>query len=150
MKYPDENHPPYERRLTHKIRMMFEYLRGGGYSVFYIVLDGDVAGHIVVARGGRRLAVSKEEDVVLGPIFISPNVRGRGLGTAAIQVILNELNLEYNYAYEFIKDGNIASIRTAEKNGYQFIGRAKESGIMRRLVMHSDGSWLIYRYSRKN
>lgn len=63
--------------------------------------------------------------------------------------MLNELGLDYRYAYEFIIDNNIASIKTVEKNGYILVGRAKEFGIMRNLVSCSDGDYLIYRYSAK-
>ncbi len=146
--YPKKDHPHYEDRLVHKIRMMTEYLRGG-YHVFYMVSDDRVLGHIVVANGGRRLKLSGKDDIVVGPVFISPSVRGKGIGTRGIRVILNELNLEYNYAYEFIADDNIASIRTVEKNGYIFVGRVKESGFIRNLVECADGPYLVYRYCKK-
>lgn len=114
MDYPAEDHPNYEGRLVHKIRMMMEYLRGG-YEVIYMVVDGKVVGHLVIANGGRRLAISEKEDIVLGPIFVSPDWRGKGIGTIGIRTVLHDLDIPYRYAYEFIKDGNIASIRTVEK-----------------------------------
>ena len=112
--YPKEDHPQYESHLLHKIRMMTEFFRGG-YRVYYIVSGVKIVGHLVVANGGRRLKLSKKEDVVIGPVFISPAMRGKGIGTIGIRIVLNELNLQYNYAYEFIADNNIASIRTVEK-----------------------------------
>lgn len=146
--YPKEDHPHYENRLVHKIRMMTEYLRGG-YKVFYMVSDGTVLGHMVVAKGGRRLKISKKDDIVVGPVFISPSLRGQGIGTRGIRVVLNELILDYTYAYEFIADDNTASIRTVEKNGYIFVGRVKESGPMKNLIECADGNYLVYRYCRK-
>lgn len=144
--YPKEDHPLYEKRLVHKIRMMLEFLQGG-YRVFYMVKELEIVGHIVVTNGGRRLTVSKKEDIVLGPIFISPRFRGQGLGTIGINAVLNQLNLDYQYAYEFIKNNNIASIRTVEKNGYIFICYAKEKGLLKKLVPCSDGDFSIYQYS---
>lgn len=149
MDYPQENHPHYEKHLAHKIRMMLEKIRGG-YRVFYMFSDGCVVGHIVVANGGRRLKVSTKSDIVVGPIFISPSVRGNGIGTIGIRVVLNELNLEYSYAYEFIAQDNIASIRTVEKNGYEFLMKAKEQGLMKNLVECEDGDFVVYRYTKKN
>lgn len=146
--YPKAAHPPYEKRWVHKIRMMTEYLRGG-YDVFYIVRDNDVLGHIVVAPGGRRVKLSKKDDIVVGPIYISPSERGKGVGTAAIRVVLDELGLKYSYAYEFIAADNVASLRTAEKNGYILVGRAKERGVMKNLVESPNGDYLIYRYAKK-
>lgn len=143
--YPQQDHPPYERRVVHQIRMMLEYLRGG-YSVFYIACQGVILGHLVVARGGRRLAVSTPEDIVIGPVFVSPSQRGNGLGTTGIRVVLEELGLKYRYAYEFIKHDNIASIRTVEKNGYVFVERARERGLMKNMITSPNGDYVIYRY----
>lgn len=147
MAYPQENHPHYEKHLAHKIRMMLEYIRGG-YSVYYMVYNDELVGHLVVATGGRRLKVSTKKDIVIGPIFISPSVRGMGIGTIGISVVLNELGLQYKYAYEFIADDNIASIRTVEKNGYVCVGRAKEVGLLKTLVESDNGNYVVYKYSR--
>ncbi|MBE6952373.1 MAG: GNAT family N-acetyltransferase [Ruminococcaceae bacterium] len=146
MAYPVEDHPLYEKRAMHRIRMLLEYLRGG-YRVFYMCINNEIVGHIVVADGGRRLSISENVDIVLGPIYISPRMRGHGIATEGIRVILNELNWDYRYAYEFIMDDNMASIRTVEKNGYTFVGKAKEVGVMKRLVEDPHGRFVIYRYS---
>jgi GNAT superfamily N-acetyltransferase len=145
MAYPKQDHPPYEKRGVHQIRMLLEYLRGG-YHVIYMVREGEILGHLVVARGGRRLAVSTPEDIVVGPIFVSPSLRGQGIGTIGIRVVLNELGLKYRYAYEFIRQDNIASIRTVEKNGYVFVERAREQGLMKNLVSCPDGDFVVYCY----
>lgn len=143
--YPKQEQPDYTRRIVHKVRMMLEHLRGG-YKVIYMVRDQKILGHIVIARGGRRLKVSTREDIVVGPIFISPALRGKGIGTIGIRTVLKELGLQYRYAYEFIKEDNIASIRTVEKNGYTLAGRVKESGLLRNLVASEDGDFLVYRF----
>ena len=145
MDYPKKDHPPYETRVVHKIRMMLEFILGG-YSVIYMVCEGVVLGHLVIARGGRRLAVSTPEDVVVGPIFVSPELRGKGIGTAGIRVVLTELGLKYRYAYEFIKCDNLASIRTVTKNGYVFVGHVRERGLLKKLVECPDGDYVVYRY----
>ena len=143
--YPLQDHPSYERRLVHKMRMLLEYFRGG-YEVIYMVRGQRILGHIVVARGGRRLKISTGDDIVLGPIFVSPECRGEGIGTAGIRVVLKELGLQYRYAYEFIRHDNMASIRTAEKNGYVPVGRLKEVGLLKNLIPSSDGEFVAYRF----
>ena len=64
MDYPIENHPIYEKRIIHRVRMMLEYIRGG-YNVIYMAKDDEIIGHIVVARGGRRLEISTNNDIKL-------------------------------------------------------------------------------------
>lgn len=145
MDYPKKEHPPYANRMIHKVRMMLEYLRGG-YQVIYMVRNHKILGHIVVARGGRRLKVSTSDDIVLGPIFVTPDCRGEGIGSFGIRVVLKEIGLQYRYAFEFIKYDNIASIRTVEKNGYIPLGRVKEVGLLKNLVPASDGDFVVYRF----
>ena len=128
MNYPKQDHPPYARRAVHKVRMMLEYLRGG-YLVYYLVRDHMVLGHVVVARGGRRLKVSTQEDIVIGPIFVSPALRGNGIGTTAIRTVLKDLGLQYRYAYEFIKEDNTASIRAVEKTDMCWLVTLKKPGL---------------------
>lgn len=144
--YPAQEQPPYASRPVHKIRMMLEYLRGG-YQVIYMARGNRILGHIVVARGGRRLKISTPEDIVIGPIFVSPALRGQGIGTIGIRTVLKKLGLQYRCAYEFIAAENTASIRTVEKNGYVLAGRVKESGFLRNLVESEDGNLLVYRFA---
>ncbi len=148
MDYPIQNHPYYEHRIVHKIRMILEYIRGG-YNVFYMLYNNEVVGHLVVANGGRRLAISNKDDIVIGPIFVSPDMRGKGIGTIGINTVLNNLGLNYKYAYEFIIFNNVASIRTVEKNGYDFMCRAKETKILKNIIEDPKGNYYIYRYSKK-
>ena len=145
MDYPKQEQPPYTRRVIHKVRMMLEYLRGG-YQVVYMIRDHNILGHIVVAPGGRRLKISTPEDIVIGPIWVSPTLRGQGIGTIGIRTVLKKLGLQYRYAYEFIAADNTASIRTVEKNGYVLACRVKESGILRNLVESPEGDFLVYRF----
>lgn len=146
MDYPEEEHPWYEKRLLHRVRMMLEHLRGG-YIVYYLYASEELVGHIVVARGGWRLRVSTEKDIVLGPIWISPRHRNRGFAARGIHAVLHELGLEYENAYEYIAKDNWASRRTVEKNNYVLLGEARERGLLKHIEMYEGGEFVVYRYS---
>ena len=135
--------PDYVSRPVHKIRMLLEHLKTH-YEIYYMIKDSEVIGHIVVARGGWRISCSKKEDIVLCPIWISPAHRGKGFGTKGISVVLNELNISYEKAYEYIGKDNIASIRSVEKNGYKMTGTASERGLFRTIVYDDKGTLNIY------
>lgn len=144
--YPKADHPPYERRFAHKVRMMLEYIRGG-FNVYYFKINNTFVGHIVVSCGGRRLTISDKKDIVLGPIFVAPRYRNQGIGTVAIEIVLKRINLNYRFAYEFIVADNEASVKTVKKNGYEFVCHAREKGLLRTLVQSPNGRYVVYRYS---
>lgn len=146
--YPAEDHPWYEKRPVHRIRMMLELFQGG-YDVYYMYVDKRVVGHIVVTRGGRRLRMSTARDIVLGPIWVAPRFRNRGFASKGICAVLHDLGLEYENAWEFIAIDNYSSQKTVEKNGYEFMGEARERGPMKRIELSDGGAFRVYRYSIK-
>ena len=69
---------PFEKlSFARKTRLRLELIRGG-YIVYYLAVDGAVVGYNVIAPGGRRLKLSTPKDIVVGPLFISPEHRGKG------------------------------------------------------------------------
>ena len=148
--YNSSNRPDYFNRIVHHIRMSIELITVG-YEVFYMYDDNmQILGHLVVSRGGGRVEVSTIDDIVIGPIWVCPSQRGKGIGTKGIDVVLNSLGIKYRNAYEFIAKDNIASIRSVEKNNYQLIGNAKEYGLFKKLKINPNGEWLLYKYVKKN
>ncbi len=145
--YSKEDRPPYFSRIIHRIRMTRELLFAK-YEVVYLRTDGKIVGHLVVSRGGTRIAVSKPDDIVIGPIWIIPSKRNGGIATEAICQILHNMGYLYQYAYEYISDVNSASIRTVEKNGFRLVCRCKEYGLMKTLRENENGELLLYRYSQ--
>ena len=145
--YGSEERPYYYSRIIHRIRMIRE-LFFAHYVVVYMRKAGEIVGHLVVSRGGTRIAASTPEDIVLGPIWIVPSQRGQGLASTGIHAVLHELGFSYRYAFEFIEEENIASIRTVEKNGYRLIERCREFGCLKTLRPAANGKYLLYRYDR--
>lgn len=147
--YSRDEKPPYFSRVIHHIRMIRELLFAH-YVVIYLKKEDHIVGHLVVGRGGTRIAMSNKNDIVIGPIWIVPSERGNGIASKAIYHVLHSLGFDYVYAYEYIDRSNIASIRTVEKNGFEFVSNCTECGVMRTIKESDFGSTLVYRYRGKS
>lgn len=142
--YSDDEKPPYFSRIVHHIRMTREMIFAK-YQVIYMRKNDKIVGHLVVSRGGTRIAESTKDDIVIGPIWITPSQRGKGLGSKGINDVLHNLGFSYKYAYEYIEDTNVASIRTVEKNGFSSLGKCKEYGILKTIKPCESGNIILYR-----
>lgn len=143
--YSKEERPPYFSRIIHRVRMVRELLFAK-YEVVYLKKDDRIIGHLVVSRGGTRISMSNKEDIVIGPIWIVPKERGKGIASKAIGNVLHSMGYEYTYAYEYIESDNIASIRTVEKNDYKLVQQCSEFGLFKTLREASDGRFFVYQY----
>lgn len=103
--YKGNEIPPYFTRLVHRIRMIRELYKSQ-YQVIYMVKNHAVIGHLVVGRGGSRLAMSTKHDIVIGPIWVVPSQRSNGYASKGINFILHNLGVDYDYAYEYIEKLN--------------------------------------------
>lgn len=144
--YEDGERPPYFSRIVHRIRMIRELIFAH-YVVIYLRKAGKTIGHLVVSRGGTRIAMSGSEDIVIGPIWIIPKERKNGIATRAIYQILHSLGFQYECAYEYIESDNFASISTVEKNGFALVGRCAQFGLLKTIRQSDNGELLVYRYT---
>lgn len=143
--YSKEERPPYFSRIIHHIRMIRELLFAK-YEVVYLRKDERIIGHLVVSRGGTRIVMSNKEDIVIGPIWIVPKERGKGIASKAIGNVLHSMGYEYTYAYEYIESDNIASIRTVEKNDFEFVSYCSEYGLLKTIKKNENGKICVFRY----
>jgi len=136
--------------LLKKIRFMLDYIRG--FKVYYMFSEQNMVGYCMVARGGSyRLEFTSKEDVVLGPAYIAEEKRGQGLNSVLCENILNKFNLNYRYAYSYIRKNNLSSIKSFEKVGFALLYSAKISRFTRaiKLTSNNEGMFFIYRYEKK-
>ena len=98
--------------FTRRIRLMLEYLSEGQYKVYYLKVNQTIVGYNVFAIGGRRLKCSTRNDLVSGPLFISPEYRRLGYATILKKMIIKYCCSGYNYIYSWIDKNNIASIKS--------------------------------------
>lgn len=112
--YKGNEIPPYFTRLVHRIRMIRELYKSQ-YQVIYMVKNHAVIGHLVVGRGGSRLAMSTKHDIVIGPIWVVPSQRSNGYASKGINFILHNLGVDYDYAYEYIEKLNFPLYQNGSK-----------------------------------
>lgn len=129
--------------LQKRIRFLIEYIKG--YSVYYIKDGDNFAGYCTVSRGGVRYSFAKYDDIVVGPYFVAPEYRGKKLSEIMVGTIINELETEYKYVYEWIRNDNVPSIKCAEKLGLEKIKTVKLTRFLRRIVESETGNYIIYR-----
>ena len=145
--YSPNDAPDYWNSYSHKIRMMLALI-GKGYEVIYGIAQGTVIGHIVVDYN-NKFHGQHSKDITLGPKWIIPSFRGKGYGSELSSIVLNELDIRYRCAYEIISSNNIASIKCATNNGYEFYSCAKRTR-MGKFELCDNNSWYIYKRENKN
>lgn len=144
--YSQENTPPYASRIIHRVRMIRELILSH-YQVVYMRKNGQIIGHLVVGRGGSRIAESNQGDIVIGPIWVIPSERSHGYASKGIAYVLKLFHGSYGYAYEYIEKDNVASIRTVEKNGFEFVNECNEYGLLKKIKPCSGGHLVVYKKS---
>lgn len=130
------------------IRMLIEYMWGGGYYIYYVAQNKSIIGYILISNGGRRVTCSNINDVVLGPYYTLKEQRGKGIASKMIDSALHDFNISYKNAYCYIKKTNIASLKAASNCGFHIIGNAEIRGILRKLYLVDKdmGAFYIVKY----
>lgn len=147
--YEKDEVPHYFSRLIHRFRMVREIVKSH-YQVVYMIKDNKVIGHLVVGRGGSRIEMSTPKDIVIGPIWVVPKQRSFGYASQGIKFVLNDMDIDYEYAYEYIEKDNTPSIRTVEKNGFDFVGECNEYGLFKMIRPCKGGHLNVYRIKKNS
>jgi RimJ/RimL family protein N-acetyltransferase len=107
-------------------------LHNRGTGVLMIVKDGRIAHRSLVTAGYFRFPEMRARDLQIGDTWTDPQDRGRGLATAAIDLILNRWAGRFDRMWYIVEDDNAASIRVIEKAGFALAGtgaRTKRYGL---------------------
>ena len=149
---PSLNHLFYNNMepltVQRRVRFIIELIRG--YKVYYLYKDKQVVAYSVVSPGGGRYSFAGKKDIVVGPYYVSPECRGNHYSEILVRQILNLDNIDYEYAYDWVRKNNTASMITSERIGFTVIGTANLKGITRRIVpcTGNEGSINILKYSK--
>jgi len=130
-----------------RIRFLLSYFVG--YKVYYMMEGTKYIGYCVIEKSGnRRYKFIEKNDIIVGPIFIKEEFRGRNLAGILNHVVLDDLGLKYNYAWNYVDKLNSKSIKAAPKAGFECVSDAVITGIGRKLVLVEEdtGDFRVMRY----
>ena len=90
----------------------------------------------------------------MGPYYVVPEKRGEGLAAKLVDICLKTDPPKTGKAWEFIQHNNIASIKTAEKVGFEYNSECRYSKYLRILSsvgdMVGDEKLFCYREGTKD
>lgn len=135
--------------LRERVRFLLSHFVG--YKVYYMKEGNEYVGDCVVEKGGSgRYKFADKKDIIVGPIFIKDEFRGRKLSSILTDVILLDLGLKYHYAWNYVDKLNASSLKASPKAGFIYFSDALISGIRRQLILvpGDSGEFLVMR--RKN
>lgn len=136
--------------LRRRIRFMIAFFVG--YSVFYLVKDGRYAGYCLVQSGkDSRYKFATENDIIVGPYYISEQYRGQKLSIELLKFILNDSDLNYNNAYDYIDKENLPSLKASKAVGFKHMTDANVTKYTRRLkICKNKGQYAILVYKNSS
>lgn len=145
----NNNGPEFRNTISHKIHQVI-YLLLGGYNILYAVENNKVLGYLIYTRSNDLIVENTtKQDLYSIYIWTYPESRNKGVAQSLLKVLLNDLNLDYNFSYKAIKNDNIQSITAAKRVGYEEVYDIKKDGILKTNRKVSNGEWKLYRIKRK-
>lgn len=105
-----------------------------GYRV-YCLFDGNTEiGYYAVGGGGNpRYPFAGRPDIILGPMYIEPAYRGKGLASL-LRKKACEHEKGYRSAISFIKHDNTPSIKSVLSSGFHYVSDCSYTKYTRRLL----------------
>ena len=122
---------------------LFHHLRvfsNRGYALFLIKHRGQVVHRSIVTPGYFRFPFMRDKDLQVGDTFTEPEERGKGLAVFALRSILSSDDVPDRPYWYVVERDNTASIRAAEKAGFQLAGEGTRTT---RLGLRALGSYVV-------
>jgi hypothetical protein len=122
---------------------LFHHLRlfsNRGYALFLIRHHGEVVHRSVVTPGYLRFPFMRKRDLQVGDLLTEPGERGKGLAVYALRAILSSDDVADRPYWYVVERNNVASIRAAEKAGFQLVGEGTRT---KRLGWRALGSYVV-------
>lgn len=130
-----------------KIRFLIELVIWGGYKVYYLKQDGVYVASCIVSYGkNKRYFFAKTEDIIVGPYYVLPTYRGKGISEQILRLVLNYTSISYMSAWDYISNDNIPSIRASERVGFKKVMNIRISEISHRMKQNESGEYAVYRF----
>lgn len=121
----------YPEKITIRRIIRFLFALPDGYKIYYLTKENKTIAYCVVQSGkSKRFNFVNNEDIIIGPILVLNEFRGKGVATELIKSVLALENNNYNQAYCYIKKENQASINTFKKVGFIYYSDAILSPVL--------------------
>lgn len=134
--------------LKRRVRMVQAYF--SGYKVYYLRKNGDYIASCLVQSGrDKRYKFADENDIMVGPYFVSEEHRGRKYSITLLNLVLKHAEFKYKNAYDYIHEDNKPSIKASEAVGFKLFRRAILSKYTRSINLDSSGDYMIFKYENK-
>ncbi len=142
----------YPEKITIRRIIRFVLALPSGYEIFSLVDNEKALGYCTIQSGkSKRYDYTNDNDISVGPYVIMPEYQGQGLAAELIKVVLDYKKDDYIYAYAYIKNDNYASIKTCEKNGFNFYSYARVTSLKADVKISEDptADYIIMRRRNK-
>ena len=93
----------------------------------------------------KRYPFASEKDIILGPYFVIPEMRGFGLATLFLTFLLNKYEIPSGNLYGHVLADNYPSIRVLEKLGFKKEGRYISKRLSGKLVKRINGNLVLFK-----
>ena len=134
--------------LFRRIRFLIEYFYG--YDVYYLRSGKELIGYCTVSSGkNKRYWFATINDIMIGPYFIKKNYRGQGLSFILLDMVLNDANLVFDYAYDYINESNAPSIKATQSVGGIKLFNVSINIFTRQMKKTKNGQYGVYRIPGK-
>ena len=129
----------YPEKVNLRRIIRFILALNDGYEIYSLVKNNEAIAYCTIQNGKcRRFDYTTENDIVVGPYVVMPNYRGSGLAKELISRVLKYKRTGYNFAYAYITEGNMASIRTCESLGFKYYKNAYVTKIKADVIATDD------------
>jgi ribosomal protein S18 acetylase RimI-like enzyme len=130
-------HPPNKsiKYLFYWLFHFFKVFHNEHYSSGLLLDNGKIVSSLLVVPAHFKWPFMGGDDVQFTYVLTNPKYRGKGLAKKTIQHMISELSSSVDTFWYVTDTENKASIKVAEKLGFEFAGYAERSGILRILRM---------------
>lgn len=133
----------YEKQTPQRfIRFLFELHKG--YTVYYLEKDENIVAYSVVSKGGGRYHFAENSDIVVGPYFVLEEYRGNHYSEILVSEILNHIETDYRYAFDWVKKTNEPSLKCSDRVGFRIVNTADIIPPLRKIVVRNNDSGEYY------
>lgn len=129
---------PPNKSFKYSIYWLFHWLkvfRNKSYSSCIGYDKGKIIASLLVVPAHFKWPFMAKNDVQFTYVMTSSDYRGKGLAKNMIQVMIAELSDSVDVFWYVTDTENIASIRVAEKLGFEFVGYGERKGMLKILKL---------------